>query len=59
MRSARYSCPILIKPVFPRHILEKTININFMKIRPVGAEVFHADGQDEGKSSFSQFCERV
>jgi hypothetical protein len=42
-----------------------------MKIRPVGAELFHADGQkkgqtdgqkeryDEANSSFSQFFERV
>ena len=33
-----------------------------MKIRQMGAELFHADGQkgrhDEDKSSFSQFCER-
>ena len=38
---------------------------NFMKIRPVGAELFHADGRtdrerrDESNSSFSQFYERV
>jgi hypothetical protein len=35
---------------------------NFVKIRPVGAELFHADGQtdsyDEANSGFSQFCER-
>jgi hypothetical protein len=34
---------------------------NFMKIRPVGAEVFHADRQadrhDEANSRFPQFCE--
>jgi len=32
-----------------------------MKIRPVGAELFHADGQrdrqDEDNSRFSKFCE--
>jgi hypothetical protein len=32
-----------------------------MKIRPVGSELFHADGQmdrhDEANSRFSQFCE--
>jgi hypothetical protein len=34
-----------------------------MKIRPVGAELIHADewtdkdGHDEAKSRFSQFCE--
>jgi len=31
-----------------------------MKFRPVGAELFHADGQmdrhDEANSRFSQFC---
>ena len=36
---------------------------NFMKIRPVGAELFHADGRtnrhDEAQSRFSQFCERA
>jgi len=43
-----------------------------MKIRPVGAELFHLDGRtygrtdrqtdrqsDEGNSRFSQFCERA
>jgi len=34
-----------------------------MKIRPVGAELFHTDGQtdrhDEDNSRFSQFCERA
>ena len=38
-----------------------------MKIRSVGAELFHADGltdrqthtYDEAKSRFSQFCERA
>ena len=40
---------------------------NFMKIRPVGGELFHADRQtdgrtarhDEAHSRFSQFCERA
>jgi hypothetical protein len=34
-----------------------------MKIRPVGAELFHADRQtdkhDEANSRFSQICERA
>jgi len=34
-----------------------------MKIRPVGAELFHADGRtdrhDDANSRFSQFCERA
>jgi len=36
---------------------------NFIKIRPVGAELFHVDWQtdkhDEVNRRFSQFCERV
>ena len=43
-QSTRYSCPILIKLEFSRQILEKNPQIsNFMKIRPVGTEFFHAD----------------
>jgi len=34
-----------------------------MKIRPVGAQLFHADGEtdryDEANSRFSQVCERA
>jgi hypothetical protein len=36
----------------------KTQIPNFKKIRPVGAEIFHA-GRDEANSRFSQFCERA
>jgi hypothetical protein len=36
---------------------------NFMEIRPVGAELFHADGQTDGhdaaNSLFSQFCQHA
>jgi len=36
---------------------------NFMKIRPVGVELFHADrrtdGHDEANLRFSQFCGRA
>jgi len=36
---------------------------HLMKIRPVGAELFHADRQtdrhEEANISFSQFCERA
>ena len=39
---------------------KKTQLSNFIKIRPVVAELFHADGQtdrhDEANSSFSEFC---
>ena len=37
--------------------------LNFMKIRPVGAKLFHADegtdGHIEANSRFSQFCKRT
>jgi hypothetical protein len=34
---------------------------NYMKVRPVGAELFHVDGQthDEANSRASEFCERA
>jgi len=32
-----------MKLEFSRQIFEKYSNFNFMKIRPVGAELFHAD----------------
>jgi len=49
---------------FSRNISEKLSNI--IKIRPVGVDFFHADGQKAGRmdiqnevtSSFSQFSER-
>ena len=53
---------------FSRHIFEKKAQISsFIKIRPVGAELFHVDGStdrrtdghDEANSRFSQFCERA
>jgi hypothetical protein len=31
--------------------------LNKLKIRPVEAELFHADGHDEATSRFSKFCE--
>jgi hypothetical protein len=45
-------------------IFEKFSNINFMKIFPVGTELFHAerdsngrtDGYDEANSRMSQSC---
>jgi hypothetical protein len=53
-----------MKLEFPEQSIEKNIKIsNLMKIRPVGAELFRADGQtdrhDEDNSRFSQFCERT
>jgi len=44
MQSDRYSCQILMKPTI-FDIFSKNLQIaNFMKIRPVTAELFHAGG---------------
>jgi len=54
-------CQIVLKLEFSREIFEKCIS-NFMKIHPVGAELFHTDGEtgthDKANSRFSKFCER-
>jgi hypothetical protein len=36
---------IVTNPEFPRQIFEKYSLSNFTKIRPVGTELFHTDGQ--------------
>ena len=41
-----------------RHIFENPQISNFVKICPVGAEFFHADGHDGANSRFAKFCER-
>ena len=57
-----------MKLEFSRQILKKNTQIsNSMKIRPMGAELFHVDRQtdrranrhDEGNSCFTQFYERA
>ena len=48
-----------MKLEFSQQIFEKYSNISFMKIRPVGAELFLADTRGEANSHFSQFCERT
>jgi hypothetical protein len=52
---------MLMKHEFSRQILKR--RSNSMKIRPVGAELFHtdrrADRHDEGNSGFSQFREQT
>src|SRR5215510_9595974 len=51
-----------MKLVFSRHMFEKSIS-NFIKINPMGAELFCADGRtdgyDETNSRFSQSCEHA
>jgi hypothetical protein len=44
---------------FSRHIFEKPSSTKFKKIRPVGTELFQADGHDEVNSRFWQFFERA
>ena len=56
-QSTHYSCLILIKLEFSRRIFEKAQISNFMKILPMGEELFHADEQTWG--NFSKFCERA
>jgi len=42
-------CPIVMRLNFSRHIFE-SIQIYFMKIRPVGAEFFHAGGRKDRRT---------
>jgi len=59
----RYPCRMLKKVDFPRHIFNSRQIINFNRIRSVGAELFHTDGQtdrhDEANSRYLEFCERA
>ena len=65
--NAGYSYKTLMKVEFSQHIFEKYSDMEFMKILPVGTELFHADGQTDGRTDihdeatnrYSQFCERL
>jgi len=46
MKSTRYSCQILIKLEFSG----QTQISNFIKIRPVGAELFHTAERTDGQT---------
>jgi hypothetical protein len=62
MLNTSYYCPILMQLDFSQKVFEKYPKSNIMKIRPVGAEMYHADRQTdkhEVNSRFSQFCERA
>jgi hypothetical protein len=50
MQSSCYSCEILMKFELYRQVFEKYQILNIMKIRPVGAELFHADGRADGET---------
>jgi hypothetical protein len=45
--------------IFSADFREKAQISDFIKIRPVGAEFFYADGHDEAQSNFLKFCERT
>ena len=68
MEGTRYSSHVLIKFEFFSTDFRKNTQIrNLTKIRPVEAQLFHADKwtagrtdrQDKANSRFSQFCERA
>jgi hypothetical protein len=50
-----------MKLEFSSHIVENIQMSNYMKIRPVRAELFHADGRtyNEDNSRSSQFFKRI
>ena len=61
MQSTRYPCKILTGLAFHDRFSKNFQISDFMKILPVGDELFHADGQtdryEESNSSLLQFCE--
>jgi hypothetical protein len=63
MSSTRYSWQIEIKLEFSRPFSKNLQKPNFMKVRRVGAELFHVDKRterhDEANSRFSQLCKRA
>jgi hypothetical protein len=50
MLSIRYACQISIELDFSRRVFKSTQTANLTKIRPVGAELFHADGWTDGQT---------
>ena len=60
MYSTRYSCQFLMKLEFLDRFLKDKQKSNFMEIRPVGVELFHAeqrtDRHDEANGRFSNFA---
>jgi hypothetical protein len=54
MQSTRYSCQILMKLEFYRWIFQQSQISNFMKISPLRAKLFHADGRTDGQTDRQQ-----
>ena len=44
-----------MKLEFSPQIFEKILVSNFMKMRPVGAELLHADGRQDGQADMTFF----
>jgi hypothetical protein len=59
MYTAGYSRRILTEQEFSRQICENTQMSNFIKIRPVAAELFHDDGRDKANRPFTQYFQRT
>jgi hypothetical protein len=49
-----HTCPILMKLEFSQQLFENTQISNFIEIRPVGAELFHADGGTDGRTDMTK-----
>ena len=50
MLRTRFYCQILMELQFSRQIFENTQISDLLKIRPLGGELFHADGQRGGQT---------
>lgn len=50
----RSSCPIFMKLVFSRLIVNKYSNIKFYENCPVGAELFHVDGPTDRQTDVTK-----
>jgi hypothetical protein len=50
MQNTHYSCQVLMKIKFFDRLSKYNQILNVMKIRPVGAEYFHADGKTDGRT---------
>jgi hypothetical protein len=67
MQSTFHCCQISINLNFLDRFVQNPLTLNLMKLRTVGAELLHADGQtdrqtdlhDEANNLFWKFCERT
>ena len=56
-RSSCYTCQLLMKlGIFPDRLSKNIQASNFMKSRPVGAKLLHADGQTDMTNKWSLFA---